>query len=158
MGGRCREAADARSQSFDGGYDAGDFPVWSARPHFTPAASSNAPGVVALAMGVTSSKELSVTPRALVPVGSQTAQSSVGTAIRADVSQHVSFVSDVGAAGTTQVAGIRSPLPVLSGIGVERKSKQICCAARRRSVHQMSPLSGRSIARSSVVSCGPSLA
>jgi hypothetical protein len=65
-------------------------------------ASSNAPGVVALAMGVTSSKELSVTPRALVPVGSQTAQSSVGTAIRADVSRHVSFVSDVGAAGTTQ--------------------------------------------------------
>jgi len=53
-------------------------------------------------MGVTSSKELSVTPRALVPVGSQTAQSSVGTAIRADVSRHVSFVSDVGAAGTTQ--------------------------------------------------------
>jgi hypothetical protein len=65
-------------------------------------ASSNPPGVVALAMGVTSSKELSVTPRALVPVGSQTAQSSVGTAIRADVSRHVSFVSDVGAAGTTQ--------------------------------------------------------
>ena len=121
-------------------------------------ASSNAPGVVALAMGVTSSKELSVTPRALVPVGSQTAQSSVGTAIRADVSRHVSLVSDVGAAGTTQLAGIRSPLPVLSGIGVERKSKRICCAARRRSVHQMSPLSGRSIARSSVVSCGPFLA
>jgi hypothetical protein len=65
-------------------------------------ASNNPPGVVALAMGVTSSKELSVTPRALVPVGSQTAQSSVGTAIRADVSRHVSFVSDVGAAGTTQ--------------------------------------------------------
>jgi hypothetical protein len=65
-------------------------------------ASSNAPGVVALAMGVTSSKELSVTPRALVPVGSKTAQNSVGTAIRADVSRHVSLVSDVGAAGTTQ--------------------------------------------------------
>jgi hypothetical protein len=64
--------------------------------------SSNTPGVVALAMGVTSSKELSVTPRALVPVGSKTAQSSVGTAIRADVSQHVSLISDVGAAGTTQ--------------------------------------------------------
>jgi hypothetical protein len=64
--------------------------------------SSDTPGVVALSMGVTSSKELSVTPRALVPVGSKTAQSSVGTAIRADMSQHVSLVSDVGAAGTTQ--------------------------------------------------------
>ena len=63
--------------------------------------SSNAPGVVAVAMGVTASKELSVTPRALAPVGSKTAQSSVGTAIRADVSQHVSLVSDVGAAATT---------------------------------------------------------
>jgi len=67
-----------------------------------PPQSSNVPGVVALTMGVTSSKELSVTPRALVPVGSKTAQSNVGTAIRADVSQHVSLVSDVGAAGTTQ--------------------------------------------------------
>jgi hypothetical protein len=63
--------------------------------------SSNTPDLVALAMGVTSSKELSVTPRALVPVGSKTAQSTVGTAIRADVSQHVSLVSDVGAAGTS---------------------------------------------------------
>jgi hypothetical protein len=63
--------------------------------------SNNAPGVVALAMGVSSSKGLSVTPRALAPVGSKTAQSSVGTAIRADVSQHVSLVSDVGAAATT---------------------------------------------------------
>ena len=67
-----------------------------------PPQSSNTPGVVALTMGVTSSKELSVTPRALVPVGSKTAQSSVGTAIRADLSQHVSLVSDVGAAATTQ--------------------------------------------------------
>src|SRR5262245_31439691 len=51
--------------------------------------SSDTSGVVALAMGVTSSKELSVTPRALVPVGTATAQSSLGTAIRADVSKHV---------------------------------------------------------------------
>ena len=62
----------------------------------------NAPGVVALSMGVTSSKQLSVTPRALVPVGPKTTQTSVGTAIRAEVSRNVSFVSDVGAAGTTQ--------------------------------------------------------
>jgi hypothetical protein len=65
-------------------------------------ASSNTPDLVALAIGVTSSKELSITPRALVPVGSKTAHSTVGTAVRADVSQHVSLVSDVGAAGTTQ--------------------------------------------------------
>jgi hypothetical protein len=67
-----------------------------------PPQSSATPGVVALTMGVASSKELSVTPRALVPVGSNTAQSSVGTAIRADLSQHLSLVSDVGAAATTQ--------------------------------------------------------
>jgi hypothetical protein len=77
--------------------------------------SSNTPGVVALAMGVTSSKELSVTPRALVPVGSTTAQSSVGTAIRADVSKHVSLVSDVGAAGTTQHGW--DPLAAASVVG-----------------------------------------
>jgi hypothetical protein len=60
------------------------------------------PGVVALAMGVTSKKEFSVTPRALVPVGSKDTQTSVGTAIRAEMNQHLSVVSDVGAAGTTQ--------------------------------------------------------
>jgi hypothetical protein len=67
-----------------------------------PPQSGTTPGVVALTMGVTSSKELSVTPRALVPVGSKTTQSSVGTAIRAEVNRHVSLVSDVGAAATTQ--------------------------------------------------------
>jgi hypothetical protein len=61
----------------------------------------DAPGVVALSMGVGSNQELSVTPRALVPMGSTT-QASVGTAIRTEVSQHVSLVSDVGAAGTTE--------------------------------------------------------
>ena len=61
------------------------FLVGELDPSSRPTPSSNAPGVVALAMGVTSTKELSVTPRALVPVGSTTAQSSVGTAIRAEV-------------------------------------------------------------------------
>ncbi len=61
----------------------------------------DAPGVVALSMGVGSNQEFSVTPRALVPMGSTT-QASVGTAIRTEVSQHVSLVSDVGAAGTTE--------------------------------------------------------
>jgi hypothetical protein len=64
--------------------------------------SGYAPGMIALSMGVGSKQELSVTPRALVPVGSKTTQASVGTAIRTEVSQHVSVVSDLGAAGTTQ--------------------------------------------------------
>ncbi len=71
-------------------------------PNSRPTQSTDIPGVMALTMGVTSSKEVSVTPRAIVPTGSKTAQSSVGTAIRAEVSQHVSLVSDIGAAGTTQ--------------------------------------------------------
>jgi hypothetical protein len=61
-----------------------------------------APGVVALSMGVGSNKEISVTPRAILPVDSKTTQATVGTAIRTEVSQHVSVVSDLGAAGTTQ--------------------------------------------------------
>ncbi len=60
------------------------------------------PGVVALSMGVGSSQEISVTPRAIVPVDSKTTQATVGTAIRTEVSQHVSVVSDLGAAGTMQ--------------------------------------------------------
>jgi hypothetical protein len=69
-----------------------------ARPLTQP---GDAPGVVALSMGVGSKQEVSVTPRGLVPMDSKT-QASVGTAIRTEVSQHVSLVSDVGAAGTTQ--------------------------------------------------------
>jgi len=66
-----------------------------------PAPSSDTPGVVALAMGVAPIKAISVAPRVLVPMNSTT-QTSVGTAIRAEVSPHVSFVTDVGAAGATQ--------------------------------------------------------
>ena len=66
-----------------------------------PPQPNDTPGVLALAMGVTPIKEFSLAPRALVPMNSKT-QMSVGTAIRAEVSRHVSFVSDVGAAGTTQ--------------------------------------------------------
>jgi hypothetical protein len=68
-----------------------------ARPLTQP---GEAPGVVAMSMGVGSNQEVSVTPRALVPMDSRT-QVSVGTAIRTEVSRHVSLVSDVGAAGTT---------------------------------------------------------
>jgi hypothetical protein len=66
-----------------------------------PPQSSDTPGVVAAAMSVTPVKQFSVAPRALVPMNSKT-QTSMGTAIRAEVSRHVSFVTDVGAAGTTQ--------------------------------------------------------
>jgi hypothetical protein len=69
-----------------------------ARPLTQP---GDAPGAVALSMGVGSNQKVSVTPRALVPMDSK-AQASVGTAIRTEMSQHVSLVSDVGAAGTTQ--------------------------------------------------------
>jgi hypothetical protein len=74
-----------------GELDAGSRPV--AQPGTTP-------GVAALAVEVTPRHEFSVTPRALVPLSSKTTQATVGTAIRADVNRHVSFVSDVGAAGT----------------------------------------------------------
>jgi hypothetical protein len=66
-----------------------------------PPQSSETPGVVAAAMSVTPIKQFSVAPRALVPMNSKT-QTSMGTAIRAEVSRHVSFVTDVGAAGTTE--------------------------------------------------------
>jgi hypothetical protein len=66
-----------------------------------PPQSSDTPGVVAAAMSVTPIKQFSVAPRALVPMNSK-AQTSMGTAIRAEVTRHVSFVTDVGAAGTTQ--------------------------------------------------------
>src|SRR5688572_7507741 len=68
----------------------------------SPAQLDNAPGVVALAVGAAASDEFSVTPRVLVPVGSKATQTSVGTAIRAEVNQHVSVVSDIGAASSTQ--------------------------------------------------------
>jgi hypothetical protein len=66
-----------------------------------PPQSSDMPGGAALAMGVPPIKEFSVTPRALISMNSKT-QTSVGTAIRAEVSPHVSFVTDVGAADKTQ--------------------------------------------------------
>lgn len=66
-----------------------------------PTQSDDTPAVVALAMGATPGKQFSVAPRALLPMDSTT-QANVGTAIRGEVSPHVSFVTDVGAAGTTQ--------------------------------------------------------
>ena len=66
-----------------------------------PPQSTDTPGVVAAALSVTPSKQFSVAPRALFSTNSKT-QTSMGTAIRAEVSRHVSVVTDVGAAGTTQ--------------------------------------------------------
>jgi hypothetical protein len=66
------------------------------------AAQAERPNVVALTMGMTPGQEFAVTPRALVPLGSNTTPASVGTAIRAEVNRHVSVVSDVGAAGDRQ--------------------------------------------------------
>jgi hypothetical protein len=90
------------------------------------------PGIVGLSMGVTSTQEFSVTPRALVPVDSNTTPASVGTSIRAEVSPHLSLVTDVGAAGTARhgTVGIRWVRPASSGTGVARNSKPACFAAR----------------------------
>jgi hypothetical protein len=79
-----------------------------------PTQSDQMPVVLALAMGATPSKQLSVAPRVLLPMDSKT-QTNVGTAIRAEVSPHVSFVTDVGAAGTTQTGW--DPLAAAGVIG-----------------------------------------
>ena len=63
-----------------------------------PATSSTAPGIMALAMGLTPTKRVNVAPRLLVPLGTPAAQANLGTAIQAQLTPHMSFVSDVGAA------------------------------------------------------------
>lgn len=65
-----------------------------------PARTADTGGVVAMGVDVTSKNDVTVTSRALVPVGGDARQTSVGTGIRADVTHHLSFTSDVGAAGT----------------------------------------------------------
>ena len=85
MGGQCRHAADARTQLFDSGTTPVSVLVGQLDATPRPPQSSDTPGVLALAMGVTPIKEFSVAPRALVPMNSKT-QMSVGTAIRAEVS------------------------------------------------------------------------
>jgi hypothetical protein len=64
----------------------------------TLAPSPDGPGLMALSVGLTPRQRFSVAPRLLVPVASQPAQTSVGTAIQAQLSPNISFVSDVGAA------------------------------------------------------------
>ena len=66
---------------------------------YTGVPTSDAPSVAALAVTLKPYQRVSVAPRLLVPVRSRDGwQTSIGTAIRADVFPHVALVSDVGAA------------------------------------------------------------
>jgi hypothetical protein len=62
------------------------------------------PAFAAAAVSFTPSPRLSLTPRVLVPGGSPNAQTSVGTAIRANVVGNLAVVTDVGMAGTADTA------------------------------------------------------
>ena len=55
-------------------------------------------------MSFTPNTRLSVTPQVLIPVGSPGAQTSVGTAIQANVVGNLALVTDVGVAGTADTA------------------------------------------------------
>src|SRR4051812_6108409 len=60
--------------------------------------------LAAAAMSFTPSSRLSVTPRVFFPGGTPDAQRSVGTAVRANVMSNVSFMTDVGMAGTADTS------------------------------------------------------
>lgn len=60
--------------------------------------------LAAAAMSFTPSSRLSVTPRVLFPGGTSDAQRSVGTALRANVINNVSFTTDLGMAGTADTS------------------------------------------------------
>jgi hypothetical protein len=63
------------------------------------APSSGGPAVVALATTLTRTERVSFTPRLLVPVGAEGAgRTNIGTAMRAELSPHISVHSDLGAA------------------------------------------------------------
>lgn len=68
----------------------------------TPAAGS--PALTAAAVSFTPNTRLSVTPHMLFPVGSPDAQTSVGTAIRANVIGNLALTTDVGMAGTADAS------------------------------------------------------
>ena len=68
-----------------------------------PAWSSSAPSFTALAVGLTPHKRWSLAPRLLVPMSSaKGAQTSIGTALRAELTPHLAVISDVGAAAAAQ--------------------------------------------------------
>jgi hypothetical protein len=68
----------------------------------TPAPGS--PAFAAAAVSFTPSTRLSLMPHVLIPSGSPTAQTSVGTAIQANVVGNLALVTDVGMAGTADTA------------------------------------------------------
>jgi hypothetical protein len=68
----------------------------------TPAPGS--PALAAVAVSFTPSTRLSLTPQVLIPSGSPDAQTSVGTAIRANVVGNLALVTNVGMAGTAATA------------------------------------------------------
>ena len=69
-----------------------------------PATGTPAPALAAAAVSFTPNTRLSVTPQVLIPVGSPGAQTSVGTAIQANVVGNLALVTDVGVAGTADTA------------------------------------------------------
>ena len=72
-----------------------------------PATGRRAPGSPAFsaaAVSFTPSTRLSLTPHVLIPSGSPDAQTSVGTAIRANVVGNLALVTDVGMSGTADTA------------------------------------------------------
>jgi hypothetical protein len=68
------------------------------------AGTPGSPAFGAAALSFTPSPRLSLTPRVLVPSGSPDAQTSVGTAIKANVVGKLALVTDVGMAGTADTA------------------------------------------------------
>jgi hypothetical protein len=72
-----------------------------------PATGTPAPGLPALAaaaLSFTPNTHLSVTPQMLIPIGSPDAQTSVGTAIQANVVGNLALLTDVGVVGTADTA------------------------------------------------------
>ena len=66
--------------------------------------SPGSPAIAAAALSFTPNRRLTVTPQVLIPSGSPEAQSSVGTAIRANVVSNFTLMTDVGMAGAADTA------------------------------------------------------
>lgn len=66
--------------------------------------ATGTPALAAAAVRFTPNTRLSVTPQVLIPVGSPSAQTSVGTAIQANVVGNLALVTDVGVAGAADTA------------------------------------------------------
>lgn len=67
----------------------------------TGTTAPGSPSVAAATVSISPSTRLSLTPRVLIDNGSADAQSTVGTAIQANVVGNLALVTDVGMAGTT---------------------------------------------------------